>query len=115
MPDRPNARTRTSTRPVLRLAVVAAILALASPLAFAQEGQTHAERNRAFYGPGYFARSYAASAGIPRRLWNENGGYYGPPQIYSRQYGRLNGYQTARPFTRPRAFGGTGYGSQYVD
>jgi hypothetical protein len=109
----PAIRPSALLKGLARFALAATLVALASSDASAQVqlfGGRLEAHNRAFYGPDYFPTSYADSLGLglPRRC--ENGGYYGPPQIYSRQYGSAYGFRTARPFTRPRNFGGTGYG-----
>jgi len=97
-----------------RLAIFAFVLTflgLASSDASAQHLERYRARLREFYGPGYSERGYADSLGLRGHKRCENGGYYGPPQIYSRQYGRIHGYRLDQPFTplsnpAATAFGG---------
>ena len=87
-----------------------ALLSLATPDASAQIFQFRRDYNRRFYGEDLSGPGYAESVGVRGHKRFENGGYYGPPQLYSRQFGTMYGYRTARPFVPPRRFGGTGYG-----
>jgi len=109
--------TRRSN-PLARLASLAFVLTflgLAAPDASAQLFERYHARLREFYGPDYIERSYADSLGLRGHKRCENGGYYGPPQIYSRQYGRIYGYRTDPPFaplrnTAPSVYNDNGYG-----
>jgi hypothetical protein len=83
-----------------RLAIVLAfgLVGFATSDASAQIGRRLDEHARRFYGPDYSGRGYADSLGLRGHKRCENGGYYGPPQIFSRQYGTMNGYRTVPPF-----------------
>jgi hypothetical protein len=85
-------------RGLASLALALTLVGLAASDASAQHGGFLAERNRRFYGPLYQERGYADSLGLRGHKRCENGGYYGPPQIYSRQYGTIAGYRTDPPF-----------------
>jgi hypothetical protein len=101
-----------STRPVaLRslasFSLALALISLASPDASAQLFHFRRDYNRAFYGQDLSGPGYADSVGVRGHARLENGGYFGPPQIYSRQYGTIYGYRTDRPFVHLRRHFGT--------
>ena len=97
-------------RNLAALPLALALLSLAAPDASAQIFQFRRDYNRRFYGEDLSGPGYAESVGVRGHRRSENGGYYGPPQVYSRQYGAIHGYRTDRPFVHPRRPGGTGYG-----
>ncbi len=82
-------------------------LGLAGSDASAQHFERYHARLRHFYGPVY-QDSYADSVGVRGHQRCENGGYYGPPQMYSRQYGTVAGYRTDPPFAPLRRFEASG-------
>ena len=97
--------------PLLKLATLAfalIILSLSASDASAQLGERLRERNRHFYGPLYDERGYADTLGLRGHKRYVNGGFYGPPQIYSRQYGTVYGYRTDPPFAPLRINQGVG-------
>jgi hypothetical protein len=98
--------------PLLQLATFALALTIVSLFASdasAQLAEKLREHNRQFYGPLYDERGYADSLGLRGHKRYVNGGFYGPPQIYSRQYGTIYGYRTDLPFRPLRANQGVGY------
>lgn len=99
---------RRAVRP-LRLAFLFAfgLVGFATSDASAQIGRRLGDHARRFYGPIYAGRGDADSLGLQGHKRLENGGYYGPPQIYSRQYGTIYGYRTDPPFASLPASSGT--------
>jgi hypothetical protein len=100
--------TLATSRPRLLRGLATFVLALAfsslaTPDASAQLFPRLEEHNRRFYGPDYHGRGYADSLGLRGHKRCENGGYYGPPQMYSRQYGTIAGYRFDPPFAPYRA------------
>jgi hypothetical protein len=107
----PSLATRRSN-PLLKLATLAfalTILSLSASDASAQFAEKLRAHNRHFYGDLYEERGYADSLGLHGHKRCVNGGFYGPPQIYSRQYGTIYGYRTDLPFQPLRANQGVGY------
>jgi hypothetical protein len=102
MPTRP-------FRTLASLAVAFALVSLAASDASAQRLIPFDETNRRFYGSDYYVPGYADSLGLHGHARLENGGYYGPPQMYSRQWGTVHGYRIDRPFRRLRNGGDTIY------
>ena len=96
-----------------KLALALALVLLAASDVSAQHENFLARRNREFYGPDFQARGYGDSLGLSGHKKLVNGGYYGPPRIYSRQYGQMYGYRTELPFTRPQGLGSAGYGGNF--
>jgi hypothetical protein len=97
---------------LLRLAPFAlalTLISLAASDASAGWAEKLREHNRCFYGELYAERGYADSLGLRGHKRCVNGGYYGPPQIYSRQYGTIYGYRTDLPFGPIQANQGVGY------
>ena len=92
--------TRLRRPSILRasLALAFAFLGFATTDASAQIGRRLDEHARNFYGPDYRGRGYADSLGLRGHKRLENGGYYGPPQMYSRQFGTIAGYRLDQPF-----------------
>jgi hypothetical protein len=109
MPTRPNRLPRL-LRSLAGLALAFTFVSLAAPEASAQSqfGEWLRAHNRHFYGPLYDERGYADSLGLRGHARCENGGYYGPPQMYSRQWGRAHGYRLDPPFAPLRINQGVG-------
>ncbi len=107
------ATRRLNALPKLATFVIAlTFLSVAASDASAQHGEWLRAHNRAFYGSLYSERGYADSLGLRGHKRCENGGYYGPPQIYSRQYGTVAGYRTDPPFAPLRNRDGIGQGGR---
>jgi hypothetical protein len=97
--------TRSKAFPkLLTFALTLTILSLAASDASAQHFERYKARLREFYGPIYDERGYADSLGLRGHKRLENGGYYGPPQIYSRQFGTVAGYRLDPPFAPFRPY-----------
>jgi hypothetical protein len=99
------------------LALAFAFIGLSAADASAQLFQNFREHlhahNRAFYGPLYDEYGYADSLGLRGHARCENGGYYGRPQMYTRQYGRIAGYRTDPPFAPFYLNNGPGYSGDF--
>lgn len=94
-------------------ALALGFFSFSAPDASAQLFERLREHNRAFYGPLYQESSYADSIGLRGLHRCENGGYYGQPQMYSRQYGTYHGYRNDPPFSPPRINNGPGYSGDF--
>lgn len=99
-------------RAMARLALALTLVGVAASDASAQLFQKLDEHASRFYGPDYRGRGYADSLGLRGHKRCENGGYYGPPQLYSRQYGRIHGYRLDPPFAPYRPGNTVGFGSE---
>ena len=63
-----------------------------------------------FYGQDFYDGQNPGLLAHPGPKHQYNGAYYGPPQMYSRQYVEQYGTRTDPPFRPLHSYGGNGHG-----
>ncbi len=107
MPTLATNRPRCISKPAT-FALTLALFCLAGSDASAQSGGALQRYSQRFYGQNFYDHQHPGRFNRLGYRRQDFGPIYGPPQIYSRQYGDEYGYQTAQPFVPRRAGGGMG-------
>ena len=107
-----NLATRCPRSVVRRVSflVTLAVGSLAASEASAQFGGRAAAWSERWYGQNFYDHQHNGVFALRSCGRQYTAGYYGPPQMYSRQYGDEYGYATARPFRPQQPIIGTGTG-----